>query len=150
MKVEIMRSFRIDAGHRVYGHEGKCKNLHGHSYQFDVYSISIHGDLDSLGRVIDFSILKDMIGEWLEHNWDHGVVLWEKDLIIDLWESGELTNHKFYSLPTIPTAENLAQYLLEKANELMKPFDIIVTKVICHETPNCSATATRDEDDSCH
>ena len=49
----------ISCGHRVVGHEGKCKNLHGHNYRFH-FSIEAN-TLDNVGRVIDFSIIKQVL-----------------------------------------------------------------------------------------
>src|SRR4051794_12258865 len=78
------------AGHRVYGHENKCSNLHGHNYRItfvcsttrppadcDVYILE--RALDSVGRVIDFSVMKEKLCEWLEREWDHKMLLWYRD-----------------------------------------------------------------------
>lgn len=140
--IVIMRSIGIDAGHRIPGHEGKCRNFHGHRYTFDVYMRSFERELDSLGRVIDFSITKTKIGGWLEQNWDHGMILWERDEFAFLWqEDGLLASQKHFFLPVIPTAENLARYTRRVANELMQGTGIDVFQIVCHETPNCEATA---------
>jgi 6-pyruvoyltetrahydropterin/6-carboxytetrahydropterin synthase len=53
--MKVIRRIEIDAGHRLLKHEGKCRNLHGHRYVFEVEAQS--KQLDSVGRGIDFSIL---------------------------------------------------------------------------------------------
>jgi len=133
----ICRILEIDAGHRVVGHEGKCASLHGHRYKFEIYATA--DDLDNIGRVIDFSILKEVIGNWLEHNWDHAMILWEEDPVAYLWQSDALSDQKFFALPYNPTAENLASYLFEEAEKLLKPYGVRVIKIVCWETPNCFA-----------
>ena len=57
MNIEAVRKIHFSAGHRVYGHESKCSNLHGHNYVLWVHAGA--KELDELGRVIDFSVLKD-------------------------------------------------------------------------------------------
>ena len=57
--IEITRRLEFDAGHRVLGHEGKCKNLHGHRYSAEITVTA--PDLDGLGRVIDFGVIKEKV-----------------------------------------------------------------------------------------
>ena len=66
----------FSTGHRVYGHENKCAHAHGHNYRVHFHCA---GGLDNVGRVIDFSVIKDKLCNWLEDNWDHKFILWEKD-----------------------------------------------------------------------
>ncbi len=140
-KHQIMRKFGIDAGHRLWKHEGKCKHLHGHRYDFRVWFTA--EDLDDIGRVIDFNEVKNKVGGWLESNWDHGTILNEKDPITWLWKGEKelLYGQKFFLLPCNPSAENLASYLLKIANELMNGTNIKIPKVGVFETPNCYAEA---------
>ena len=35
-KIRITKKFTFEAGHALYGHNGKCKNIHGHSYKLSV------------------------------------------------------------------------------------------------------------------
>ena len=59
LRINAVRHHDICMGHRVVGHEGKCKNLHGHNYRFTFYCES--EELDSIGRVIDFSCIKNSL-----------------------------------------------------------------------------------------
>lgn len=133
-----VRAFTIDAGHRVFKHEGKCAHLHGHTYRIEVHA---RGQLDELGRVIDFSVLKERIGTWLDINWDHGFVLNINDGAVH--SALMALGSKFYLLPYNPTAENMAKYLLvHVCPEALNNTGIEVFKVVVHETPNCYAEAT--------
>ena len=59
MAVTCTRRLCFEAGHRVYGHESKCANLHGHSYKVER---GLRSGAGRVGRVIDFSVLKEKIG----------------------------------------------------------------------------------------
>ena len=34
--IRITKQFSFETGHALYGYDGKCKNIHGHSYQLFV------------------------------------------------------------------------------------------------------------------
>ena len=69
----ITRKFTFDAAHRLINHKGKCANLHGHRY---VAEITLQAkQLDELGMVVDFSEVKRIIGDWIDHRWDHNTIL---------------------------------------------------------------------------
>lgn len=136
------RKIEFDAAHRIMRHESKCKNLHGHRY---VVEITASSKLDDIGRVIDFSVLKKVCGGWVEDNWDHGIILNCKDIdIISLcaehgWKGATLVGN--------PTAENMAEFLFNKFNELLGKIksNVEIVHIRLHETPNCWADyGTRD------
>ena len=61
--VRITRRLEIDSGHRLMKHEGKCRNYHGHRYVFEA---TVEGPgLDEVGRIVDFSVIKERLGGWL-------------------------------------------------------------------------------------
>lgn len=122
------------AGHRVVGHEGKCRNLHGHNYRAHFHCRSDSSFLDELGRVVDFSVLKTTICEWIEANWDHKMLLWNKDEHVQY-----LKNFPgLFVVPFNPTAEHMAEALLFKANQLLDGTGITCHRVVLEETRKCS------------
>lgn len=134
--ITITRKLEIDAGHRLQNHESKCRNVHGHRYVFEVECTAI--GLDSIGRVIDFSVIKAELGGWLDEHWDHGFIYEQGDRL-----GGMMGEHsKVYEMPSTPTAENMAAYFLAKARFLMAVHSIEVVSVKLWETPNCYALAT--------
>jgi 6-pyruvoyltetrahydropterin/6-carboxytetrahydropterin synthase len=141
MAISITRRFEFCAGHRVYGHEGKCAHVHGHQYFVEITVTTPR--LDALGMVIDFSAIKEVIGTWIDLNWDHGMLLNVDDPLVDFWAT-ELRGHKYFALPYNPTAENIARYLLQKVCPEEMP-DLTTTKVKVWETPNCYAEARLDD-----
>lgn len=142
----ITRKIEFDAGHRVLGHESKCANLHGHRY---VAEISVTADaLDSLSRVVDFSVVKKIVGGWIDEYWDHNFLLNRNDPLCDVLDSmtdeeaRELVGPKTpYLMPDglNPTAETMAEVLFEVAVDLLEDELVTVTHVRLYETPNCWA-----------
>lgn len=167
MPYEVIRSHEICAGHRVVGHESKCRHLHGHNYVFHFHvapkpidGVSVKGDpLDQVGRVIDFSVVKSTLCEWLETNWDHRFLHWEQDklmtgissLIEDSNRPGFIEAkdeiHFFdslVSLPFNPTAENLAAYMVEVIGpRLLDEHGVELVKCTIEETSKCHVGYTK-------
>jgi 6-pyruvoyltetrahydropterin/6-carboxytetrahydropterin synthase len=137
--ITITRRLRFEAGHRVYQHESKCANPHGHSYEILIEATA--PELDRLGRVIDFSVLKERIGGWIEDKWDHGFLYYTEDR--DVAAALMAVGGKRFAMSANPTAENMADYLLrEVCPRVLEGTGVRVTRVILHETENCSAEAS--------
>lgn len=132
--ITITREHTISCGHRVFGHEGKCKNFHGHNYTFELTATA--DDLDELGRIIDFSAVKESLCAWLELNWDHKFLLWEQDPA----PGAALPGIVFVKFN--PTAENIADYVLRVVGPAVLNPSVKLIKVRVWETPKCSAEAT--------
>ena len=138
MTVTIARYHEIDCGHRVVGHEGKCRHLHGHRYRF---TFTCAGELDTIGRILDFSVIKSLLCEWLETSWDHRLLLWISDPNLEAIRM--LEPESVVAVPFNPTAENLADYLLRVVGpELLIGTGVTLTSVTCQETAKCSATSS--------
>jgi 6-pyruvoyltetrahydropterin/6-carboxytetrahydropterin synthase len=137
--ITCTRRLQFCAGHRVFLHEGHCAHLHGHNY---VALFTAQAEqLDSVGRVIDFSVLKEKLGKWIDANWDHGFVYFEQDT--ELAEMFKFNRWKSFKLKTNPTAENMASFLLnDVCPSLFKGTGVRVVKVKLWETENCYAEAS--------
>lgn len=139
----VERYHDISCGHRVFGHEGKCRFLHGHNYRVHFRCVS-EGDnhfLDDVGRVVDFGIIKSTICMWLEHNWDHRFLMWEGDPELPHMKSIDPT---VVATPFNPTAENMARYLVDDVGpEMFAGYGILLESVTIEETAKCSASFTR-------
>jgi len=145
--ITCTRRLTFCAGHRVVGHEGKCRHLHGHNY---VVEITCEADrLDGVGRVVDFGVIKREVGGWIDSALDHGFLVWTKDIatiraLAEFYEDEDKgLVQKCYMMDANPTAENIAEMLRERASKLLEGFGVYVVGVVVHETENCSATATR-------
>lgn len=130
----------FSAGHRVHGHESKCAHLHGHNYRvhFDCAPSGARS-LDAVGRVIDFSVIKDKLCQWLEDNWDHKFLVSDEDPIaLTLYETDPAG---VVLLPFNPTAENMAEYLVEIIGpEQLRGTGVQVIACRVEETRKCTAS----------
>lgn len=171
MGYTVIRSHEICAGHRVVGHESKCRHLHGHNYKFhfkvapkktlsegyvkSVSGFALEGSLDDVGRVIDFSVVKTTLCQWLEDNWDHKFLHWEQDSVINSLivvastkfarENNLVTDEDYdpffdslVALPFNPTAENLAAYMVDVIGpELLDEYGVELVECTIEETSKC-------------
>jgi 6-pyruvoyltetrahydropterin/6-carboxytetrahydropterin synthase len=115
----LSKTYEFAAGHRIYGHEGKCANLHGHTYKFKIdIAPKIPGQkLDSLSRLVDYSVLDETVGAWIKEKWDHCFFASSTDPVCDFIKQ---ENGKLYALGTDqPTIEVLAQELYWQAKFLL-------------------------------
>lgn len=134
------RRIEFDAAHRVLGHESKCRHLHGHRYAIEA-GFEATG-LDALGRVVDFGVIREKLGAWVDKNWDHATILFEKDRELGSAISS-VTGQRIFYLPDNPTAENMAAYLLATVcPALFSSLGVACVNIRLYETPNCSAIVT--------
>lgn len=137
--ITVERYHDISMGHRVVGHENKCRHLHGHNYR--VHFTCTANTLDSLGRVIDFSIIKDLLCAWLETHWDHRMMIWSEDPLRPQLEN--IASDDLVIVPFNPTAEQMAQYLVEEIGpRQLQGTGVTLITVRIEETRKCSATYT--------
>lgn len=136
-KITATRYHDFSAGHRVHGHEGKCAHLHGHNYRVH---FTVEGHLDMLGRVIDFSAIKDRLCNWLEANWDHKMLIGTNDPLLP--GLVYLDHDGIIEVPFNPTAENMANYLLTQIAPMqLEGTGVTLIHVSIEETRKCSASS---------
>lgn len=136
MSYQCKRYHDISCGHRVYGHESKCAHLHGHNYRVHFTCEAEH--LDTVGRVIDFSEIKSKLCMWVEEHWDHKTLIWENDPWAKVLQAIDPT---IVIVPFNPTAENIAQYLVEVVGpQQLKGTGIKLVHCDVEETRKCSAS----------
>jgi len=136
------RRLQFCAGHRLMNHEGKCANLHGHNYV--AFFTAECERLDAVGRVVDFSVMKERLGTWIDENWDHGFIAHQADqatheaiLAFGRYSGEEV---KYFGMERNPTAENMADFLLRHvAPQVMTGTGVTITRVVLWETENCLA-----------
>ena len=70
--MKISKIFTFDASHMLDGHDGKCQNLHGHTYQLEVTVASILiSEGAKAGMVMDFADLKTWVKQTILEPFDH-------------------------------------------------------------------------------
>ena len=108
----------------------------------------MHGDpnegLDGVGRVIDFSVIKAKLCDWLEECWDHKTLLWREDpYLTQIMVDGAPAEvyESFVIVPFNPTAENMAKFLVDVVGpQLLMGTGVVLRQVTIEETRKCSAT----------
>jgi 6-pyruvoyltetrahydropterin/6-carboxytetrahydropterin synthase len=133
--VECTRRIEFDAAHRVVGHKNKCKYLHGHRYILEITATA--SKLDEIGMVADFALLKTIMKEWIDNNFDHNVILNISDKNLGEYIA-KCTGQSVYYLDSNPTAENIALHLLEDVIPLLFAQSLFqILRIKLYETPNC-------------
>jgi 6-pyruvoyltetrahydropterin/6-carboxytetrahydropterin synthase len=66
--IRITKIFSFDSAHQLEDYEGKCRQLHGHTYKLEV---TVKGEMGESGMVFDFSILKKVVTERVISQLDH-------------------------------------------------------------------------------
>lgn len=137
MQVTVVKELGFDAGHRLLNHEGKCRHLHGHRYTAEVHVRTDHG-LDPVGRVVDFGVIKQVVGEWIDEELDHGYIAQLGDPTARMAETDGL---KVFWMHAPPTAENIAELIANNAAQLLAVAEprVRVTRVVLWETPTSRA-----------
>ena len=131
--IRITKEFKFEMAHALYGYDGLCKNIHGHSYRLWV---TIRGEVrhekahQKDGMVMDFDILKSFVNPDIIDKYDHSLVLNANS------PHGEIdlsAFEKVFFLPYQPTSENLVEdFALKIKNKLPKGIELY--KVILSET----------------
>jgi 6-pyruvoyltetrahydropterin/6-carboxytetrahydropterin synthase len=138
--ITCTRRIEFDAAHRVRLHESKCRHLHGHRYAVEATFAA--DALDALGRVVDFGVIKEKLGGWIDAHWDHAAILHAEDKALGAAIARETGQDIFY-LPDNPTAEHLAAYLFNTVcPQLFGAQGVACIRLRVWETPNCYADAS--------
>jgi 6-pyruvoyltetrahydropterin/6-carboxytetrahydropterin synthase len=146
MTISCCKRFEFDAGHRVLGHKGQCRHLHGHRYAVEVTVSS--PDLDGLGMVADFGFIKARVGGWIDAYLDHNMILHRYDPLAKLFLAADpdeasrpdslFAGKRPYLMNDNPTAENIAREIYRIAVGML-PDPLAVESVRVYETPTCWA-----------
>ena len=109
-KIRITKQFTFETGHALYGYDGKCKNVHGHSYKLSVTVIgSPISDMNNVkfGMVIDFTDLKKIVKEEVVDQFDHATVFNKHTPHLELAQELQNRNHHVILVDYQPTSENM-------------------------------------------
>lgn len=108
--IRITKQFSFETGHALYGYDGKCKNVHGHSYKLSVTVIGkplTDASNVKYGMVIDFSDLKKIVREEIVDVFDHATVFNKNTPHIELAKELSSRDHHVILVDYQPTSENM-------------------------------------------
>ena len=136
--IRITKIFNFETAHVLYNYDGKCKNMHGHSYKLFV---TVKGnpikDLDhhKNGMVVDFGDIKKIVKEEIVDIWDHAVLVNGDSPHKLLGESLESQGHKVIFCDYQPTCENMLYDIAAKIQSKL-PNHVQLAYLKLHETEN--------------
>lgn len=117
-------------GHRLMNHNGKCKNLHGHSVKACV-SVA-QQQLNEQGMVCDFSDIKMRVNSYINQHLDHNFIVHKNDPIVPALKA---QNERFLAIEEHPTAEVLSKMIYHH----LKQEGLNVDRVVLWETTSTNA-----------
>jgi len=106
--IRITKQFSFETGHALFGYDGKCRNVHGHSYKLSVTVIGVPISDNSnvkFGMVIDFSDLKKIVKEEIVEVFDHATVFNKNTPHVELAKELEKRGHNVLLVDYQPTSE---------------------------------------------
>ena len=109
-KIRITKQFNFETGHALYGYDGKCKNVHGHSYKLSVTVIGepiTDTENVKFGMVIDFGVLKKIVKEEVVDLFDHATVFNKNTPHLELAKELQDRGHHVILVDYQPTSENM-------------------------------------------
>ncbi|MGB0261133.1 MAG: 6-pyruvoyl trahydropterin synthase family protein [Flavobacteriaceae bacterium] len=139
--IRITKSFSFETGHALYGYDGLCKNVHGHSYKLSVTVIG-HPIDDSnhvkYGMVIDFKDLKKIVKEEIVDVFDHATVFNQNTPHVSLAKTLESSGHKVLLVDYQPTSEMMVIDFAQKIKARL-PKNITLHSLRLQETASSYA-----------
>lgn len=126
-RVALTKIFTFDAAHHLHLYEGKCKNLHGHTYQIE---ITISGMVNPIGIAVDFADIKKIYKKVIEEKLDHRYL-----------------NEVLPPMNT--TAENMIVWMWEQLDIELRSLGLAsqgirLEELVLYETPTSRATLKRE------
>jgi 6-pyruvoyltetrahydropterin/6-carboxytetrahydropterin synthase len=105
--IRVTKQFRFEMAHALTGHDGPCRNIHGHSYRLSVTVTgkpSENAGDPKYGMVMDFGELKKIVESEIVSQLDHALVLNETDKdLLKISNPGQ----RIVYVPFAPTCEML-------------------------------------------
>lgn len=122
--IRITKQFTFETGHALYGYDGKCRNIHGHSYKLHVTVIgSPNNDSNHVkyGMVIDFSDLKKIVKKEIVELFDHATVFNKNTPHIELAKVLKDRGHNVLLVDYQPTSEMMIIDFAKKIEKELPP-----------------------------
>lgn len=140
-RIALTKRFTTETSHRLKDYNGDCKNLHGHSYKWEV---SVIGCVGEGGMVIDFKELSRLCTAAIKEHFDHSIVLDKEDFFCKvLIGMKEVQSIREFDGP--PTAENMLFFSLanfiQHLKTTQKAKNVTHVRIRVWETHNSYATS---------
>ena len=150
-QISVTKSFSWDMSHMLAGHQGQCKNLHGHTYQLEVEVINKAGKVQEVGpargMVVDFKDLKRLVKDEIVTPLDHAFLYWSQSSADVEHQIAQLLKENKRKVVTVdfrPTAENMAQYFWRLLEDEVQALGLKLASVRVWETETSYAEIKGD------
>ncbi len=147
MRIRITKHFDFEAAHALHGYDGKCKNIHGHSYQLFVTVIGTpidEKDHPKNGMVLDFGDLKRIVKTEIVDVYDHSIVLNQNSDHLDLAKRISDYSHRIVMVAYQPTSEMMLLDFAEKIKAKLPDY-VALHSLKLYETNNSYAEWFADD-----
>ncbi len=147
-QIKITKEFTWCMAHMLANHDGKCRNIHGHTYKMQVEIARKEGGLINApgktdhGMVLEFNDVKKVINEIIVDKLDHAFLYWtdstdpmEHEIAVIL----KKYNRKLVEINYRPTAEEMALSFKREIDEHIERFGVYVSSLIVWESPTSFA-----------
>ncbi len=139
--IRVTKSFGFETGHALYGYDGLCKNVHGHSYKLHVTVVGRPIDDQNHvknGMVIDFKDLKSIVKSEVVDVFDHATVFNKNTPHVELAKILSDSGHKVLLVDYQPTSEKM---VIDFAHRIASrlPAHIKLHNLRLHETATAYA-----------
>lgn len=120
--IKLTAQVETSTGHRLQYYDGKCRDLHGHSYLWTV-DMQTEELPDARGLIFDAAHLKSTLWNVVK-KFDHGLVLEYNDPLVDVLKSRGM---KIVTLNHAPSAENLSGHVAQHLQNILPQWKFSVT-----------------------
>ena len=151
-KLRITKEFGFEMAHMLDGYNGRCSNLHGHSYRLFV---TVEGELCANGAAHDNGrgmeekkrreleeAIKNVVNEEVIDKFDHSVTLWRES---PQCEAIPKTTERINLVGYRPTSENLVCDIAERIAKRL-PAGVRLYSIKLSETATSCVEWINDED----
>ncbi len=148
-KIRLTKQFYFETGHALYGYDGKCKNVHGHSYRLSVTVIGTPlRDTNNVkhGMVIDFGDLKRIVASEIVDKFDHATVFNKNTPHLHIAQELQRNGHNIILVDYQPTSEMMLLDFAEKIQQKL-PKHIKLHSLKLQETATSLAEWYADDQD---
>lgn len=134
--VRLTKEFKFEMAHALNRYDGDCRNIHGHSYEFNVTlkGVALQDDNSPKnGMLMDFGDLKSIVRNHIVDRFDHAFVINEASPYRDIFEKGGQPFEKLVIVPFQPTSENLIVYFASVLQQVL-PAGVRLHSLLLRET----------------
>ncbi len=106
--IRVTKEFTMEIAHALDHHDGKCHNIHGHSYHLSVTVKGVPSTQTGSpkeGMVVDFADLKKVVKQQVVDRFDHALVLYQDSKFVPAISKS--MNPRLLLVNYQPTCENM-------------------------------------------